>query len=96
MIPNIKGNIFQVPTLRPEVGSDVRCHVRDDVRFHGRDDGRDGEPSILHFPFNYAGFRRSMVGMLGLLAKMVNRKNGWITQRPYFLLFPHPPMQLVL
>ena len=63
MIPNIKGNIFQVPTLRPEVGSDVRCHVRD----HVRSDGRDGEPSILHFSFIYAGFRISMVGMLGLL-----------------------------
>ena len=67
MIPNIEGNIFQVPTLRPEVGSDVRCHVRDHVRDHVRSDGRDGEPSILHFPFIYAGFRISMVGMLGLL-----------------------------
>ena len=45
--------------------SDVRDHVRD----HVRSDGRDGEPSILHFPFIYAGFRKSMVGMLGLLRK---------------------------
>ena len=40
------------------------------VTFHGRDDvrsnGRDGEQSMHHFPFIYAGFRRSMLGMLGL------------------------------
>ena len=62
--------------------SNVKSDVRDHVRDHVRSDGRDGEPSILHFPFIYAGFRKSMVGMLGLLAKMVNRKNGWITQTP--------------
>ena len=63
MIPTMKGNIFYVHDLRSHVKSDIRDHVRD----HVRSDGRDGEPSILHFPFIYAGFRRSMVGMLGLL-----------------------------
>ena len=67
MIPTMKGNIFYVHDLRSNVKSDVRDHVRDD----GRSDGRDGEPSILHFPFIYAGFRRSMVGMLGLLANFL-------------------------
>ena len=45
--------------------SDVRCHVRDDVR----DNGRDGELSNHRIPFIYAGFRRPMVGMLGLFEK---------------------------
>ena len=45
--------------------SDVRCHVRDNVRDHGR----DGELSNHRIPFIYAGFRRSMVGMLGLLSQ---------------------------
>ena len=54
---------FSSVRQRSNVKSDVRDHVRD----HVRSDGRDGEPSILHFPFIYAGFRRSMVGMLGLL-----------------------------
>ena len=57
-------NQNQRTTLSSNVKSDVRDHVRD----HVRSDGRDGEPSILHFPFIYAGFRISMVGMLGLLA----------------------------
>ena len=90
MIPTMKGNIFYVHDLRSNVKSDGRDHVRDD--------GRDGEPSRLHFPFIYAGFRRSMVGMLGLLAKMVNRKNGWITQTPLsclkqYLLLSHKSIQ---
>ena len=46
--------------------SDVRCHVRDNVRDHGR----DGELSNHRIPFIYAGFRRSMVGMLGLFEKL--------------------------
>ena len=57
--------------------SDVRCHVRDNVRDNVRDDGRDGELSNHRIPFIYAGFRRSMVGTLGLFEKLRGGGNQW-------------------
>ena len=54
--------------------SDVRCHVRDNVR--------DGELSNHRIPFIYAGFRRSMVGVLGLFEKLRGGGEPMGNQKP--------------
>ena len=43
-----------------------RSHGRDS----GRDDGRSSERPAIIFPFIYAGFRRLMVGMVGLIQNL--------------------------